>query len=272
MIEACCEQAKHDEQLSLQLKRFILKSSLLWQTGIAKDSTRVSSGTDSLNINKIQEDISFTPSEIVQIYEKLKKALTAVENIITKLTYKTFANWRKLLLQMKYFLVKNQTILIRQDDYKNTLERVKQAHIRQCNNHRLTELLSSGTGHELFMGIQAFFYDVEMYGIEKYLLEYSILAHIIIQHSHEELESCIEHFTYYITTQEDQLNRAQFKPLLKLILEAYRPYFGNNALKWNLPMDKMIAEKSMVDLSALYTRWGEKSDFWETYSPVYSPA
>lgn len=83
--------------------------------------------------------------------------------------------------------------------------------------------------------------------------------------------SCFKHFGWAITQFEHDFDRALFKPLVKNLLESYKPFFsGKNELVWDVEYaEKNVVESVLRKVYQVYKSWGGNILFWDNYIPRY---
>ena len=113
---------------------------------------------------------------------------------------------------------------------------------------------------------------VRTYGINHFLLEYEIIANLIMQHSTQALDMCIRHFSWAITYKKYQkfFVSYNFQHIVLLILRVYKPYFiGKDIEEWDLNADKNVVEDCMININRWLKSFGLEDADWEKYKPIF---
>lgn len=272
LLKATAEYATNQPTLQSKLKRLILGTRYLWQTGINDDCSSVNYYGYTLGISDMQQNLDFTHEELIEIYERMKKVFNKVSTITRKWGDKkswNFINdWSFILIEMQKFMRKNKPELSGQKDYTRCLTSI-------------TRLLNMGRGgnsiavlivdDRINYALNWLCDEIFEYGVQKYQHELILIANRIINAKSEYLHSCFIHFGWVITKYEHQFDKHLFRSILKSILDVYKPYFlGIFETKWDVAhVGKDIVECELLKMYKVYKQWGGKSAFWDKYKTRY---
>lgn len=276
LLEAACEYAQTDRVFQDKLKKIILQSPRLWQTGIEENCSSVSHYGYTLEICDIQPYIQLNDKEIKSIYDSLKDAYNKIDTITRKWNgrkmWGLFNDWSYILVEMQNFLKINKKILGGEPDYTATLRSVTRLLNQGRGGNSISSLLidDDKTGKAIFWLVN----DIHQQGVSSFQYEYMLLANKILTRRSKYLNSCFIHFGWALTKYENEYDKKLFKPLLESILDLYKSYFkGKDELNWDLEYaEKNIAEEELCKIYSVYKSWGGHIKFWENYTPRYRQA
>lgn len=275
LLEAACQYAQTDKIFQNRLKKIILQSPRLWQTGIEENRSRVSHYGYTLGICDIQQHIQFNNEEIKSVYDSLKHAYDKIDTITRKLNERKmwglFNDWSYILVEMQNFLRINKKILNNETDYTATLRSVTRLLNQGRGGNSISSLLidDDKTGKAIFWLIN----EIHLQGASSFQYEYMLLANKILTRQSKYLNSCFIHFGWALTTHENEFDKKIFNPLLGSILDLYKSYFeGKDELNWDLKYaEKNIVEQELCQIYGVYKSWGGHIKFWDNYTPRYQP-
>lgn len=275
LLESTCWLAKEydDDRLKEYLRKAVLTSKHLWVTGISDTRTSVSSESDFLEICPIVKGLEFSSTEILQIYHKMTRAYEDIAYVMRKWEKSpimpAFNNWREMLSCMRRFMEQNRAILAKQKGYSSVKRDISHLLNRENGGATISGMLSddSNTGNAISELVE----EVFCKGASGYRHEYILLTNKIINKDSQYLNSCFKHFGWAIDKYQHQFDRDIFKPILKGILDTYRPYFSKrSARRWDLPhAEKDVVEHELTVIYKVYSAWGGKINFWDKYTPKY---
>lgn len=273
LLEAACEYAQKDTILQDKLKKIILKSQRLWQTGIEENCSSVSHYGYTLKICDLQQYIQFNNEEIKSVYDSLKDAYNKIDTITRQWSERKmwgpFNDWSYILVEMQNFLRINKKILNNETDYTATLRSVTRLLNQGRGGNSISSLLidDDKTGKAIFWLVN----DIHQQGVSSFQYEYMLLANKILTRRSRYLNSCFIHFGWALTKYQDGYDKKLFKPLLESILNLYKSYFkGKDELNWNVEYaEKNIVEQELYKIYSVYKAWGGHIKFWENYTPRY---
>lgn len=274
LLKAASEYAVDQPALQSRLKKLILGSQYLWQTGIDDDCRSVGHCGYTLEISDMQQSLDFAHQELVEIYERMKKAFDKVL-VITRTwndrnPWSSFMNdWHFILIEMQKFMRKNKLELSKQKEYTKYLTLItRQLNMGRGGNSIVALIVNDRMNYALEWLYDEFF----EHGVQKYQHELMLVANRIINAKSEYLHSCFIHFGWVIIKYEQQFDKQLFRPILRSILETYKTYFsGQSETKWDVAhVGKDIAECELMEVYQVYKQWGGKSAFWDKYKARYS--
>lgn len=275
LLESTCWLAKEydDDKLKVHLKKAVLSSRHLWATGISDNRLSVSSESDFLEICPIVKELEFSSTEILQIYHKMTRAYEDIAYVMRKWekspTMPVFNNWREILSCMRRFMEQNRAILAKQKGYSSVKRDISRLLSRENGGAAISGMLidDSNAGN----AISELAEEVFCKGASDYRHEYILLTNKIISKDSQYLNSCFKHFGWVIDKYRNQFDREVFKPILKSILDTYKPYFAKyNSRRWDLRYaEKDVVEHELTVIYKVYSAWGGKINFWDKYTPKY---
>ena len=276
LLEAACSYAQTNHKFQSKLKKLILESRRLWQTGIRPDCSSVSHYGYTLGICDIQKYLSFNREEIISIYNHLKNAYEKIDTLTRKWEERKmwglFNDWSYILIEMQNFLRINKKVLKTETDYAAISRSVTKLLNQGRGDNSIRSLLINDDRTD--KAISWLVNDISQHGVSSLQYEYMLLANKILAHQSKYLNSCFVHFGWALTTYEKDYDQKIFKALLESILDLYISYFkGKDELDWDLEYaEKNVVERELCKIYHVYKLWGGKMKFWENYIPRYNHA
>ncbi|WP_285815520.1 SIR2 family protein [Phocaeicola sartorii] len=273
LLEAACQYAQTDNVFQSRLKKIILKSPRLWQTGIKDNCSSVSHYGYTLGICDIQQYIQFNDEEIKSLYDSLVDAYNKIDTITRewdgRKMWGPFNDWSYILVEMQNFLRINKKALGNETDYTTTLRSVTRLLNQGRGGNSISSLLvdDDKTGKAISWLVN----EIHQQGVRSFQYEYMLIANKILTRHSKYLNSCFIHFGWALTKYADGYDKKLFKPLLESILNLYKSYYEDkNGLNWNLEYaEKNIVEEELSKIYSVYKSWGGHIKFWENYTPRY---
>ena len=231
------------------------------------------SGTFGPLLSPIVKGLEFSSTEILQIYHKMTRAYEDIAYVMRKWekspTMPVFNNWREILSCMRRFMEQNRAILAKQKGYSSVKRDISRLLSRENGGAAISGMLidDSNAGN----AISELAEEVFCKGASDYRHEYILLTNKIISKDSQYLNSCFKHFGWVIDKYRNQFDREVFKPILKSILDTYKPYFAKyNSRRWDLRYaEKDVVEHELTVIYKVYSAWGGKINFWDKYTPKY---
>ena len=275
LLESSCWLAKEydDDRLKEYLRKAVLTSKHLWVTGISDTRTSVSSESDFLEICPIVKGLEFSSTEILQIYHKMTRAYEDIAYVMRKWekspTMPAFNNWREMLSCMRRFMEQNRAILAKQKGYSSVKRDISRLLNKENGGATISGMLSDD--FNIGNAISELVEEVFCKGASGYRHEYILLTNKIINKDSQYLNSCFKHFGWALDKYQDQFDRDIFRPILKSILDTYKPYFAkHNSRRWDLRYaEKDVVEHELTVIYKVYSTWGGKINFWDKYTLKY---
>ena len=273
LLEAAARYAAGDSFFQARLKAIILDSSLLWRTGINKTCTSVGHFTHTLDICEIQQYIQFDDNEVKLIYDKLSEAFSQIDTIARKWherrSWSFISDWSYVLVEMQDFLRCNRSILKKEVNYTSLSRSITRLLNQGRGGNSIASLLIDD--RKIGKAITWLVHDVYNSGPQHLQHEYMLLVNKLLSCQSMYSNSCFKHFGWAITQFEHDFDRALFKPLVKNLLESYKPFFsGKNELVWDVEYaEKNVVESVLRKVYQVYKSWGGNILFWENYIPRY---
>ena len=266
--------SKKHPALQAAVRKAVLESKALWETGIHADGSGVSVLNQDFDINRIQTSVAFSSEEIIDLYRRMLPSIGLLEQYLPKWRKHSdyeflFNDWTELMYIMTRFLKKNEAILAeKQADYADTLARLEDVKRQYRPASIMDNLLDDSHTSDAIASLVNAVVDA---GPKSYLNEYSLIANKIILQDSAALNSCLKHLSWVMTEYKRHFPKQQFAPLLDAMFASYEPYFRKeNAKAWTLTTaEKDIAEASLIKLAKVYESWGNSCIFGHDYQAWY---
>jgi len=131
-------------------------------------------------------------------------------------------------------------------------------------------LICSNDNVKIRNGIERLSYEVELKGIQNHLTDYKIITNMIILRNTESIETCFRHLMCAIKKYQSKFHNQTFIPLFQSILTCYWEYYKPiDARSWDVPAEKDVFEKLLIQLAELLESWGYSKNEWKHYKPIY---
>lgn len=274
LILAVCHvarQCKRFENLALSL---LEESDYLWSTGInEQDGHIVVSDTLSIDVDTFDRDIRIIGDAEIKAFNLIKTELALLEKAQRSRFYEDcFQDWSTEVYSMKLFLVRHYNTFEDSKEVDELIKKCEHLYFRISGQNNLQEKLIHQESYKVEEGITELMKGVRTYGINHFLLEYEIIANLIMQHCTQALDMCIRHFSWAVTYKKYQkfFVSHNFQTTVLLILHVYKPYFmGKDMEEWNLNVDKNVVEANMIKMNKWLKEFGLTDSDWDNYQPVY---
>ena len=217
--------------------------------------------------------LEFSSTEILQIYHKMTRAYEDIAYVMRKWekspTMPAFNNWREMLSCMRRFMEQNRAILAKQKGYSSVKRDISRLLNKENGGATISGMLSDD--FNIGNAISELVEEVFCKGASGYRHEYILLTNKIINKDSQYLNSCFKHFGWALDKYQDQFDRDIFRPILKSILDTYKPYFAkHNSRRWDLRYaEKDVVEHELTVIYKVYSTWGGKINFWDKYTLKY---
>lgn len=274
LILAVCHvarQCKRFENLALSL---LEESDYLWSTGInEQDGHIVISGTQAIDVDTFDRDIRIIGDAEIKAFNLIKTELAFLEKAQQSRFYEDcFQDWSTEVYSMKLFLVRHYYTFEDSKEVDELIKKCEHLYFRISGQNSLQEKLIHQESYKVEEGITELMKGVRTYGISHFLLEYEIIANLIMQHCTQALDMCIRHFSWAVTYKKYQkfFVSHNFQVTVLLILRVYKPYFiGKDIEEWDLNADKNVVEDSMINMNRWLKSFGLEDADWEKYMPIF---
>lgn len=274
LILAVCHiarQCKRFENLALSL---LEESDYLWSTGInEQDGHIVVSGTQAIDVDTFDRDIRIIGDAEIKAFNLIKTELALLEKAQQSRFYEDcFQDWSTEVYSMKLFLVRHYNTFEDSKEVDELIKKCEHLYFRISGQNSLQEKLIHQESYKVEEGITELMKGVRTYGINHFLLEYEIIANLIMQHCTQALDMCIRHFSWAVTYKKYQkfFVSHNFQTTVLLILHVYKPYFmGKDMEEWNLNVDKNVVEDCMINMNKWLKEFGLTDSDWNNYQPIY---
>ena len=183
-----------------------------------------------------------------------------------------FQDWSTEVYSMKLFLVRHYNTFEDSKEVDELIKKCEHLYFRISGQNSLQEKLIHQESYKVEEGITELMKGVRTYGINHFLLEYEIIANLIMQHCTQALDMCIRHFSWAVTYKKYQkfFVSHNFQTTVLLILRVYKPYFmGKDMEEWNLNVDKNVVEANMIKMNKWLKEFGLTDSDWNNYQPIY---
>ena len=270
-VSQVARQYKRFENLALSL---LEESTYLWSTGInEQDGHIVVSGTQPIDVDSFDRDVRISGDAEIKAFNLIKTELTLLEKAQQSRFHEDwFQDWSTEVYSMKLYLVRHYKTF---EDSKEVDELIRKCeHLYLCisGQNSLQEKLVHQESYKVEEGITELMKGVRTYGIDHFLLEYEIIANLVMQHSTQALDMCIRHFSWAVAYKKYKkiFVSHNFQQTVLLILRVYKPYFmGKNIEEWDLNADKNVVESCMLKMNNWLKGLGLADSDWNAYKPVY---
>lgn len=274
LILAVCHvarQCKRFENLALSL---LEESDYLWSTGInEQDGHIVVSGTQAIDVDTFDRDIRIIGDAEIKAFNLIKTDLALLEKAQQSRFYEDcFQDWSTEVYSMKLFLVRHYNTFEDSKEVDELIKKCEHLYFRISGQNSLQEKLIHQESYKVEEGITELMKGVRTYGINHFLLEYEIIANLIMQHCTQALDMCIRHFSWAVTYKKYQkfFVSHNFQTTVLLILRVYKPYFmGKDMEEWNLNADKNVVEDCMINMNRWLKSFGLEDADWGKYKPIF---
>lgn len=270
-VSQIARQCKRFENLALGL---LEESDYLWSTGINEQDGHIFvSGTQSIDVDTFDRDVCIKGDAEIKAFNLIKTELALLEKAQQSRFYEDwFQDWSTEVYSMKLFLVRHYKSFENSKEVDELIKKCEHLYLRISGQNSLQEKLIHQESYKVEEGITELMKGVRTYGINHFLLEYEIIANLIMQHSTQALDICIRHFSWAITYKKYQkfFVSHNFQATVLLILRVYKSYFmGKDMEEWNLNVDKNVVEANMIKMNKWLKEFGLKDSDWDKYQPIY---
>lgn len=270
-VSQVARKCKRFENLALSL---LEESDYLWSTGInEQDGHIVVSGTLSIDVDTFDRDIRIIGDAEIKAFNLIKTELALLEKAQRSRFYEDcFQDWSTEVYSMKLFLVRHYNTFEDSKEVDELIKKCEHLYFRISGQNSLQEKLIHQESYKVEEGITELMKGVRTYSINHFLLEYEIIANLIMQHCTEALDMCIRHFSWALTYKKYQkfFVSHNFQTTVLLILRVYKPYFmGKEMEEWNLNADKNVVEDCMINMNKWLKEFGLTDSDWNNYQPIY---
>lgn len=270
-VSQVARQCKRFENLALSL---LEESDYLWSTGINEQNGHiVVSGTQPIDVDTFDRDVCIKGDAEIKAFNLIKTELALLEKAQQSRFYEDwFQDWSTEVYSMKLFLVRHYKSFENSKEVDELIKKCEHLYLRISGQNSLQEKLIHQESYKVEEGITELMKGVRTYGINHFLLEYEIIANLIMQHSTQALDICIRHFSWAITYKKYQkfFVSHNFQATVLLILHVYKPYFmGKDMEEWDLNADKNVVEACMIKMNKWLKEFGLKDSDWDKYQPIY---
>lgn len=276
MTEGYAAHIKDYPDLSQTFKQKFVQGKDLWHSGITDDG--VNMGLGDVNVSRIDKTLHFDEEQVRLIYKDLKTYLTKIEIILQKeeksdidrgwmSSQNTF---RELVMDMRIFMSNHRDELKNEDDFSDVCNMLAGVYERCFFMKNIYQLIAED---EIYKAVRRIMVETELFGIEKYRLEYEQLIGRIIAKETTELGTAFRHVSWAMGHYSRFFNSDDFKKLFAAVLKVYEPYFstaGKEQKPWDLiGSQKEIAENCLVRIAKNLEAWGYENEFWKTYQRAF---
>ena len=270
LLRAIPHYIAKDSALASQIKQMVLKSPFLWRNGIKTGGMSI--GVSFLDIADISNQLNFTAIELEELWRKMNVSLLQIkkecENRRDESSVFFLSHFASLLDEMISFAENNTFSTITKKEYCEIYNGIKSLRISIASNtsHSIHELLvrdETSDAISMLVGIKPESRFPEYQG------EYILLANKLILMKSQNLNSCMNHFSWIVDSYLEYMPKDIFKSLLEYILIAYKPYFSGEE-NWDLLFAKKEDfEKGLMKIYNAFRNWDGINSFWQSYKPRF---
>ena len=276
MTEGYAAHAKDYPELAEAFKENFVKGKDLWHSGITDEGVHI--GVGNVNVSRLDKTLHFDEKQVMAIYNDLKTVLVKIDRILKKEEQSKVDrgwmsaenNFREMVMDMRVFVHNHYQQLKGEADYAEVMETLVNVYDRCFFMKNIYQLIAED---EIYKAVRRIMIETELFGIEKYRLEYEQLIGRIIAKETTELGIAFRHVSWAMKHYSRFFNNEDFKRLFVAVLNIYEPYFtttGEEQQPWDLiGSQKEIAERCLIGISKTLETWGYKDDFWSKYKKVF---
>jgi len=261
-----CAYIYHQNPDCQRLREIILdgirNTNLCWNNGIVNGGVRFYFfETKQLNINKIQNHVSFDDKIVNDLYTKLKGSLKDIIEYKRNYGTVTFLDFERynLALDMLRFILKNKEYLEAKNDFSSTKSDIEN-YVRYDS---LVIMLSSDDDKTLDRGLDLLNVVLACDEDNDYSAEVDVVLSRIITRKDILLEKCIKAAASALD-KTPPLNKDIFSSKYKTILKLYSRFYGtkDSEVSWPIDARKEYMEKYLIHINkSLKSRWKVSEEF-----------
>lgn len=259
-----------DEQINLMIHKHIIenKENLIFNSGISTSSRGYAF---SLNLNSLYENITFTRKEINEIYIILIKSLLKMKDFRKKNITNTFDYPdSNLLIQMKEFLRKYQSLLQDNSNYKKTIIDVEECFKELIGNLDGDEVLLYKEPNSIQYLLDKMYIGFKEYRKEDIEIFWSLLLNKILKMEEPKFEYCFEFMNWILSVTDEKISWLRnYNNLYIFILQTFYNRIERHEL--DLEDKKFIIIQNIKLASILNTKYKMKTKIiqkWLDYKKV----
>jgi len=276
LTEGYAAQIRNYVELVHTFKNKFLSSEDLWRSGI--NDTSISIGLGNIKVNQIDKYVSFDEGQVSYIYNDLKKTLEKIVKVFDNPNHEkedkgwmsSENNFRELVMDMRLFVHNHETKLKKFEDFEETSKKLVTVYNQCYFGKNIFQLIADD---KLYRAIRRLMVETELYGMDRYRVEYRLILGKLLTKDGNELGICFQHIAWAINVYKKFFNTEEFKELFQAILGVYEPYFalaGGEPQTWDLiGCQKEVAEKALVSIHKTLVKWGRGNSFWSNYKRVF---
>lgn len=272
-VSHVAKKCKRLQKLALQL---LGNSQYLWNTGIHDGDSVYISDSITLDIDEFEKNVPIpgeTEKIAFEIFKKLKEELILLDKATEKDFFRDwFHDWSPLIHSMKLFVIRHKGFIAEKDDVNELIGHCDNLYFKVSGQIAFQDKLVHAESYKVEEGISELIDEVRTYGIQHFMMEYDILADLIMQHQTKALDLCLRHFTWAVTFPKYRkfFVSNSFSQKISLILRVYKPYFmGEDIEEWDLAVNKDVAEKCMLQMNNWLKDLKLADSDWTNYKPIY---
>lgn len=267
---------KNYPDLVASFSKKYLKGDDLWHSGIHENGVSIGSG--NVRVSRIDKYLSFNNRQVIAVYNNLQSLLGKIESNLydprfTKVDRSWMSpenNFREIIVDMRLFMHRRKKLLSKLGGYEQVSQRIEKAYDSCFFGKSIYQLISDD---QVYKAIRRLMIDSEIFGLDNYRLEYEQIIGKLISKDSNELGIIFQHIVWLMTSSKDFFNTDDFKKLVAVVLQVYRPYFdesNDGMIAWNLiGCQKEIAEDSLLTMAKIMREWGVDDVFWSRYKRKY---
>lgn len=273
MLEASSRLSQLNLLLARKIERALIENSLLWHNGINYDHEKryIGYGRDFIKVSKVQNHISFSRSTVLTIFSKLKESLNSIKSVLEDgrelFIFKSY--WARLVLEMQLFLRVNLPILKFEKEFEKVSKLVEETYHQLSKSESIMSSLISNDDYKVREGIQKLVFEVDSFGVQKFISEYLVVVNRIASKANPGLNSCINNFASVMQYHFEDIDKELFKPFVINILVQYGEYFSNPEAMWDISAKKEDVEDAMLQLNNVACEWNVGNKYWSGHKRIF---
>ena len=174
----------------------ILRSPLLWKTGILEDGHYSSAGESFLSVTSYTS-IRFTTSAIVSIYQRLKECLAKIcSSRVFQTPFYHIMSLEGVLLEMLTFLDQNSAVLDIQSDFEEIISRVRDTYRKTQDVHSVEEGLLSIYPEELQSALDYLYSNRKEISHDRFISLMNLVLNRVLLMNNEGVDKCLRKIRY----------------------------------------------------------------------------
>ena len=256
--------SSEDNDLQRMFIQSMSSSPLLWQTGVHSDGHYKSGDNAFLKISSYRA-IRYTEEDITSLYGKLKDSLSVVTSShVFKSPFFHIMSLEDVMLEMHTFLTKNKSVLQKQPDYADVLQKVTAVYGQTVDNHSVEDGLLSVYSEELRISLKFIYNNRSEMERARFLSLLNIVLTRLLLMNSDGLDECLRYVRYFVTdgtiSEQDES-----------VLESIMMMLDKTTLSRLNDCDLNLAHatNNLAEIARKLAKWGCDSEgirFWKGFA------